>query len=294
MDYISARISELESYKPAAAESFYNQSFIDRMNEAQAQIDGRYQEMNAAEIQKQESQDAYNTFKGEMRHYSELSKEAENKFGVATAKNDYEESKRAIESIEQTLDALPSTINANSERVMTQNRFELAYNAEATKWQARMNTQQNITDVNKKVWENARREADALAATGLAEQEAKAQYLATMWNVDVNMFAQYKQRWQDAREEKLKIEEQYRNWQYSRAQEEYMRWSKELASLRAAKALEDARAATYSGWQNYMQFSQEVDQRAKDRLATMQAQARQSSSNRYSGGGGGGGGGGGW
>lgn len=291
MDYINARISELESYKPAAAESFYNQSFIDRMNEAQAQIDGRYQEMNAAEIQKQESQDAYNTFKGEMRHYSELSKEAENKFGVATAKNDYEESKRAIESIEQTLDALPSTINATSERVMTQNRFELSYNAQATKWQARMNTQQNITDVNKKVWENARREADALAATGLAEQEAKAQYLATMWNTDVNLFAKYKQRWQDAREEKLKIEEQYRNWQYSRAQEEYMRWSKELASLRAAKALEEARAEITGTWANYLAFMQGVDSRSQERMTTMQNQAR---ANRYSGGGGGGGGGGGW
>lgn len=291
MDYISARISELEAYKPAAAESFFNQSFIDRMNEAQAQIDGRYREMNAAEIQKQESQDAYNTFKGEMRHYSQLSKEAENKFGVATAKNDYEESKRAIESIEQTLDALPSTINATSERVMTQNRFELSYNAQATKWQARMNTQQNITDVNKKVWENARREADALAATGLAEQEAKAQYLATMWNTDVNLFAKYKQRWQDAREEKLKIEEQYRNWQYSRAQEEYMRWSKELASLRAAKALEEARAEIAGTWANYLAFMQGVDSRSQERMATMQNQAR---ANRYSGGGGGGGGGGGW
>ena len=291
MNYFDSRISELEAYKPPLAESFYNQSFIDRMNEAQERIDGRQQEMDAAEIQKQESQDAYNTFKGEMRHYSELSKEAENKFGVATAKNDYEESKRAIESIEQTLDALPSTINASSERVMTQNRFELSYNAQAAKWQTRMNTQQNITDVNKKVWENARREADALAATGLAEQEAKAQYLATMWNADVNLFAQYKQRWQDAREEKLKIEEQYRNWQYDRAQEEYMRWSKELAHLRAAKALEEAKAETAGAWNNYVAFLQGVNTRSTERVTAMQNQAK---GNRYSGGGGGGGGGGGW
>ena len=290
MSYFTQKIAELEATKPPAVESFYNQSFIDRMNEAQAQIDGRYQEMNAAEIQKQESQDAYNTFKGEMRHYSELSKEAENKFGVATAKNDYEESKRAIETIQQTLDALPSTINATSERVLTQRQFELSYNTQADKWQARMNTQQNITDVNKKVWDNARREADALAATGLAEQEAKAQYLATMWNTDVNLFAKYKQRWQDAREEKLKIEEQYRNWQYAEAQREFERWSKELAHYRAAEVLEQAKAEAAGSWTRYLAFMQGVDSRSQERLASMQYEAR----NRYSGGGGGGGGGGGW
>lgn len=291
MSYFTQKIAELEATKPPAVESFYNQSFVDRMNEAQAQIDGRYQEMNAAEIQKQESQDAYNTFKGEMRHYSELSKEAENKFGVATAKNDYEESKRAIESIEQTLDALPSTINATSERVMTQNRFELSYNAQATKWQARMNTQRSVTDVNKKVWENARRSADALAATGLAQQEAQAQYLASMWSADVNEFAKSKQRWQDARTEKLNIEQSYRNWQYAEAQREFARWSKELAHYRAAEALEQARAEAAGSWTRYLAFMQGVDSHSQERLTSMQNEAR---ANRYSGGGGGGGGGGGW
>ena len=251
MDYYSARIAELEATKPAAAESFFNQSFIDRMNEAQAQIDGRYNEMKAAEIQKQESQDAYDTFKGEMRHYSDLSKEAENKFGVATAKNDYEESKRAIETTEQMLNALPSTINASSERVMTQSRFELSYNAQAAKYQARLNDQNTITDVNKKVWDEARKNADALAAAGLAQQEFMANSLATDWNTTLNEFTKATRRWQDAREEKLKTEEEYRNWQYSQAQEQYKRWSYELAALRKAQyqnsvlAAQNAITATY-------------------------------------------------
>ena len=261
MDYYSARIAELEATKPAAAESFFNQSFIDRINEAQAQIDGRYNEMNAAEIQKQESQDAYDTFKGEMRHYSDLSKEAENKFGVATAKNDYEESKRAIETTEQMLNALPSTINASSERVMTQSRFELSYNAQAAKYQARLNDQNTITDVNKKVWDEARKNADALAAAGLAQQEFMANSLATDWNTTLNEFTKATRRWQDAREEKLKTEEEYRNWQYSQAQEQYKRWSYELAALRKAEyqnsilAAQNAITATYQSLNEYAKSS---------------------------------------
>lgn len=311
MSYFDSRIAELEATKPAAAESFYNQSFIDRMNEAQAQIDGRYQEMNAAEIQKQESQDAYNTFKGEMRHYSELSKEAENKFGVATAKNDYEESKRAIETIQQTLDALPSTINATSERVLTQHQFELSYNAQADKWAARMNVQGNITDVNKKVWDEARRNADALASLGIAQQQDMAEKLAAMWNADINLFNTYQQRWKDATEKKLKIEEEYRTWQHAQAEEAYNRWATELYELRKARYQDQILAYNQQVANLYDAASNRTPsagyQQALARRANYQKQLAETSGlgyvssgssgangKGYSGGGGGGGVGGGW
>lgn len=293
MSYYSAKIAELQATKPPQAESFFNQSFIDRINEAQAQIDGRYQEMKAAGIQKKESQDAYNTFKGEMRDYSELSKEAENQYGVATAKNNYEESKRAIETVEQTLDALPSTINANSERVMTQSRFELAYNAEASKWESRMRGQQTSVDVNKKVWDNARRNADAMAAAGMAQQQAKLESLSSMWNIDLNEFGKATKRWQEASEFKLQREEEYLNWKYQQAQEAYNRWAKEIAYYQKAKALEDAKAEYAKAAGYYLDAQKSAEEAARYRNM-LQGFRQNSMNNRYSGGGGGGGGGGGW
>ena len=208
---------ELQRQANVSPDSFYNKSFVDRINDAQKNIDLMVEEKNQADSKRMQAQDAYDTFDGQMRNYSSMQDEAENKYGVTTAMENYEKSKYAVAAMEQTLSALPSTINRTSNVVMSQERRELAYNTQANKWEQSMRTKQAITDVNKEVWDNARKMSNAFAQQLYGEQESTREALSLQWSNATSEYQKSIDRWQDARTLLSDIKSDYRSWQWQQA-----------------------------------------------------------------------------
>lgn len=199
------------------ADNFSSQSFVDRMNEAQKRIDSLTQEKTVQEEKQQQSEDAYNAFFGNMSHYSKLNDTAEDKFGVTTATNTYENAKQAITATEQMLNALPSTISRTSGVVMSQSRRELAYNTAANAWQKTMETRQAEADTYKTAWENARKQADAYAQALYGEQQNTLSSLMTQWRTNTSILQQKMDAINSQESLKWQISNDYREWQWQQA-----------------------------------------------------------------------------
>ena len=208
---------ELQRQANVSPDSFYNKSFVDRINDAQKNIDLMVEEKNQADSKRMQAQDAYDTFDGQMRNYSSMQDEAENKYGVTTAMENYEKSKYAVAAMEQTLTSLPSTINRTSNVVMSQERRELAYNTQANKWEQSMRTKQAITDVNKEVWDNARKMANSFAQQLYGQQESTREALSLQWSNATSEYQKSIDRWQDARTLLAEYKSDYRSWQWQQA-----------------------------------------------------------------------------
>lgn len=201
-----------------SADDFYNQSFVDRINKAQRDIDNLVSERDSVSSKRQQAQDAYDTFSGNMRNYSSMLDETEDKFGVTTAMENYEKSKYAISAVEQSLDALPSSINRNSNVVMSQQRRELAYNTAADKWGKTMDTRKQIADVNKEVWDRARENANIQAERMYGEQLDTQKSLSLQWYDQSTAYQSAVERIQSAESLKWNIQSDYRSWQWGQAE----------------------------------------------------------------------------
>lgn len=197
---------------------FGDHSFANRIADAQRDIDNLVAEKNRADSKRQQSQDAYNTFFGNMRDYSSLNDEAENEFGVKTAMENYEKSKFAVAAVEQRIDMLPSAINRTSNVVMSQQRRELAFNAAADKWSENMRTQQKQMDVNKDVWDKARANANIYAERLYGEQQDVLKSLALQWSANTGLFQKATENWQKARALKLSLDSEYNSFKALQSQ----------------------------------------------------------------------------
>lgn len=211
--------------------------FEDRIKEAQSNIDNLVSAENQANSKVQESQDAYDTFKGEMRHYSEISDEKENEFGVKTAMDNYNDSKDAIAATQAAINALPSSINANSNRVLTQSQRSAAYQAQYSIWSRRMGLESSTSNAYEKVWEQARTNATRAAAAEYASQQNTLENFNKAWTAALNNWNTAKTNVLQARNEKANIESQYRVWQsrqYRKDLQEYMSLYEDYEKRRAA------------------------------------------------------------
>lgn len=213
--------SQLDSMKSPEfnAGNYYNQSFADRLRDAQKNIDNLVSAADQANSKVQESQDAYDTFKGEMRHYSEISDKKENEFGVATAMDNYNDSKDAIAATQAAINALPSSINANSNRVLTQSQRNAAYQAQYSVWSRRMGIESSASSAYEKVWEQARTNATRAAAAEYAGEQTQLANFNKAWTAAINNWTTAKENVLKAQTEKSDIEAQYRVWQH----EQYMK-----------------------------------------------------------------------
>lgn len=225
-------------------DTHYNQSFVDRIKDAQTNIDNLVSAEDQANSKMQESQDAYDTFKGEMRHYSEISKKQEDDFGVKTAMDNYNKSKDAIAATQAAIKALPSTINANSNRVLTQSQRAAAYQAQYTVYSKAMGVATSSRDNYEKVWEKAREGAARAAAAEYAGQQQTLAEFNKAWTAAINNWNTAKANVLKAKQERSDIESQYRSWQRQQYNIELYNYQKESDRLNQLyiKALENETA----------------------------------------------------
>lgn len=202
------------------ADSYYNQSFVDRMNRAQENIDNLVSAQNQANSKVESSKDAYDTFKGEMRHYADVNEEQENEFGVQTAFSQYEKSKDAIAATQAMINALPSTINANSNRVLTQSQRDAAFQRQYSGYSKKLTRETSQTSQYEETWKKARENATKASAEIMASEQNKLADFNKAWAAAVDNWYQAQENVRTAQYQKMDIESQYREWQRQEAARE--------------------------------------------------------------------------
>lgn len=216
--------------QPPKAESYYNKSFVDKINEAQQNIDNLVAEKDKSWSATGQAQDEYNAFKGTMSKYNDVYMKAESEFGVTEHQEQYEKSKKALALAESTLDALPSSINASSNRVLTQSQREARYNALSDKYVGYRDNLMARSSAYEEVWKRARENQSAYAKAEIAGQYSKLNDYNNAWMSAMNEYSQAQQRLTQAKLEKMEWERGYRDWQHQQYQNEWAVWFNNMSS----------------------------------------------------------------
>mgnify|MGYP006376079067 CR=1 FL=1 len=211
-------------------ESYYNQSFVDRIKEAQSNIDNLVAEKDKSWSATGQKQDEYNAFKGTMSSYDEVYTQSKSEFGIEEHRENYEKSKQALALAESTLSALPSSINSSSNRVLTQSQREARYNTLSNRAMAYRDNLLARSSAYEEVWKKAREEQATYTKAEIASQYGK---LGDYNNAFVNAMNEYDQATKRLTQGKVELAEwqhQYREWQQRQWEREYTIWSNNLRS----------------------------------------------------------------
>lgn len=226
--YWNSQYNYYMNNRPAKMESYYNQSFVDKIKEAQSNIDNLVSEKDKSWSATGQKQDEYNAFKGTMSSYDEVYTQSKSEFGIEEHRENYEKSKQALALAESTLSALPSSINSSSNRVLTQSQREARYNTLSNRAMAYRDNLLARSSAYEEVWKKAREEQATYAKAEIASQYGK---LGDYNNAFVNAMKEYDQaakRLTEARIEKLNWESDYRNWQFNQWQNAETVWFNNL------------------------------------------------------------------
>ena len=271
---------------------YYNQSFVDRIAEAQQNIDNLVAEKDKAYSAANQAKDEYDSFTGNMRSYADVRGEAENEFGVKQAQDDYEKTKSALAMTESVLEALPSSISARSGRVLTQEQRNLAYNAQADIVNRTQSNLSAAANTYEQAWKNARENQAAKAQAEMTVQRQKQQTLNSVWTGALDNFNQLQQNVSKSQLELLQERNAYRRWQDQQWQKEYNVWATQLQAARVRLA--QARENEYNDNLLSQQYAKLEKQKEYDEWKASLYSQNLARADRFAGGGGGGGGGGGW
>lgn len=228
--YWKGQLDYYQNNRPASYTSYYNQSFVDKINEAQKDIDSLVSEQDKAWNATQAKQDEYNAFSGNMSSYGDVYKSAENEFGVSEAQGNYEKSKKALAMAETTLNALPSSINASSNRVLTQSQREARYNTLSDKYMKHRDSLESRTSMYEDVWKNARQNQADYAQAEIAAQWKKLSDYNNSFTEAMNEYSKIGSNLLDAKSLKREWESDYRSWQLNQRNIAYEAWSNNLSA----------------------------------------------------------------
>ena len=216
--YWNAQYNYLMANRPPKPESYYNQSFEDKIKEARQNIDNLVPERDKSWAATAQKQDEYDTFYGSMKEYGDVYKNAESEFGVKEAQDTYEKSKKALALAESTLSALPSSINSGSNRVLTQSQREARYNVLADKAVSYKNNLLARSSAYEEVWKKARQSQAEYAKAEIASQYSK---LSDYNNAFTNAMNEY----MSAQSRLTRGETELRNWQSQYRTWQFQKWS---------------------------------------------------------------------
>ena len=227
-NYWKSQLNYYSTNKPPAPESYYNKSFVDKMNETRASIDNLVAEKDKAWSATAQSRDDYNAFYGNMSSYGDIYNKAESEFGVTEHQDNYEKSKKALAMAESTLAALPSSINAASNRVLTQEQRENRYNVLADRQMARRDSLMAQSSAYEEVWKNARKNQQAYATAEVSTQWKKLDGFNNTYIDSINNYNNIGKKLLDAKIELMDWESDYRTWQHQQYQLASDAWFKNL------------------------------------------------------------------
>lgn len=230
-NYWKTQLDKLQSNPPKSYENKYNQSFVDRMKEAQANIDNLVTEKDKSYSAYQQAQNDYEAFKGTVKRYDDVYAENEAKFGIESKYNDYEKSKEALLQIDRAMNMLPSSINRNAEVRLSQSEREFAYNKQMDAYNKMMTTASANSEAFKGVWNKAREAQMEATNKEIGQQYADLAVKENYWISKMDAWNEAEEKWKLARLEKQAIGSDYRMWQLNQSQIELQEY---LSKLNAA------------------------------------------------------------
>lgn len=238
--YWRGQLDYYKSNQPPKMESYYNQSFVDKMNEAQSNIDDLVAEKDKSYAATGQAQDDYKAFQGSMSSYGEVYEQSKSEFGIEQHYDTYEKSKQALALAESTLSALPSSINNSSNRVLTQSQREQRYNVLSNKFMSYRDNLAGRVSQYEDVWKQARQNQSDYAKAEIASQWSKLEDYNNAWLSSLKEYTEAEKRLTEGRTELRRWENQYRDWQYKQWQYNNEVWLKnyENALARYSEALE--------------------------------------------------------
>lgn len=228
--YWNSQYNYYMNNQPPKAESYYNKDFVDKMNEARSNIDNLVTERDKAWSATQQAQDDYNAFNGTISSYQEVYTQSKSEFGVEEHHQTYEQSKKALALAESTLAALPSSINAASNRVLTQSQREARYNALADKQNAYKSNLMAQTSAYEEVWKKARESQAAYAQAEIAGQYKKLSDYNNAWITSMNQYIDAQNKLTQGQIELSNWENAYRSWQQQQYQNANTIWYNQMSN----------------------------------------------------------------
>lgn len=229
-DYWKSKYDYYMTNQPPKADSYYNQSFVDKMNEARQNIDNLVAEKDKSWGAVQQKQDEVNTFNGQVSDYSQIYNQAQSEFGVTEHQDNYEKSKKALALAESTLKALPSSINANSNQVLTQSQREQAYNLAADRIMSYQSNLMARTSAYEEVWKQAKKNQADYAQAEIASQYKKLGDFNNAYVQAINNFTTAQQKLTQGKIELQQWQSGYRDWQYGQHQLANYEWLNNLST----------------------------------------------------------------
>lgn len=232
----------------------YTHDFGQRIGEYSANAKAQYDQYAANQAEAQTQRKAYQDAFAGQSAYGELLNQAEQEKGVGDRRNTYEQSMRAIAATNQAMNALPSTINANSERVLTQAQRNAALGNQMNKYQNTLSSwqQQNATDAA--MYQAALNEALNLAGQNMAQEQYKLGMQQSDWQTLLNQAAQtYNQALNQEQLRNTVYQQMYED-EARHRQEEYNRWAKLLddENTKRQLAIQEAQNAAQNSYLDYM------------------------------------------
>ena len=228
--YWNSQYNYYMNNRPPKAESYYNKDFVDKMNDARSNIDNLVTERDKAWSATQQAQDDYNAFNGTISSYQEVYTQSKSEFGVEEHHQAYEQSKKALALAESTLAALPSSINAASNRVLTQSQREARYNALADKQNAYKSNLMAQTSAYEEVWKKARENQAAYAQAEIAGQYKKLSDYNNAWITSMNQYIDAQNKLTQGQIELSNWENAYRSWQQQQYQNANTIWYNQMSN----------------------------------------------------------------
>lgn len=275
-DYWRGQLDYYKANQPPKMESHYNKDFATKVAEARANIDNLVAEKDRSYAATGQAQDDYKAFQGTMSTYNEVYTQSKSEFGIEQHYDNYEKSKKALALAESTLSALPSSINASSNQVLSQAQRERRYNILSDRYMLyRDNTAKGVSEYEK-AWKNARESQSAYTQAEIASQWGKLGEYNNAWLRSLEAYSNAEKKLTEGRDELRRWESQYRDWQYRQWQYENTIWLKnyESAMNRYFEALdtenvmrEAERIKAKSDRDARSAYNAEQVANAKDRLA---------------------------
>lgn len=236
--YWKSQVDKLNANMPKSHENYYNQGFVDKMKQAQSNIDGLVAEKDKSWAATQQAQDDYETFRGSMTSYNDAYKNAQAEFGVENAMANYDKSKKALAMAEMTLNALPSQINAGSNRVLTQSQREQQYNVLSNQFNKVQTYQQKQNKTYEEAWKNARESASAYAQSVVSGEQSKLNDFNNAWLGALDEYNANEHKILNAQLNKELWTAKYHKWQAQQSNQDMAVWITNMSN--ALKRLDAA------------------------------------------------------
>lgn len=227
-------------------EANYSHDFQNQIAGQNDKVSGQYSQYATDKASAAQREAAYDEAFKNQTAYNDLMAQAEGKYGVEDAKNTYQKSLQAIAATNQAMNALPSTINSNSNVVLSQAQRNAALGNQMNKYQNTLSSWQQANAVDQSALNTALQQSQNLADRNLAQQQQNIANNMNMYQTALQNAAQtYNQALQEQNILRNIYSQMYED-EYQHNQQDYNYWYANLQDKWKQQELEAQKYAADS------------------------------------------------